>query len=291
MCGERLQTVDPFRRRRGNMQSHEIVGGGGARLHVVEAGNASGRPILFIHGFSQSWRAWSRQLDSGLAQRHRLVAMDLRGHGLSDRPREAYGESLLWADDVRAVIDALHLEQPVLSGWSYGPLVGLDYIRHYGDDDIGGLHFVGGVSKLGSAAAMSVLTPEFVALVPAFFAIDPDESARGLAALLGLCFARAPADSDLNLMLGISLGVPPHVRQAMLSRAIDNDDVMSRLRKPVLITHGDRDRVVKPLAAEQHKASLAEAQLHLMPGAGHACFWDDAAGFNRRLAEFCETLS
>jgi pimeloyl-ACP methyl ester carboxylesterase len=216
--------------------------------------------------------------------------MDLRGHGLSDKPRDAYADSKLWADDVRAVIEALHLEQPVLSGWSYGPLVSLDYVRHYGEENIGGLHFVGGATKLGSEAAMAVLTPEFVGLVPGFFATDPDESARSLAALLRLCFTRAPTDADLNLMLGISLGVPPHVRQAMLSRVIDNDDLLSRLHKPVLLTHGDRDRVVKPAAAEQHQARIARAQLHVMPGSGHAGFWEDAPSFNRGLEEFCETL-
>ena len=67
--------------------------------------------------------AWSRQLDSELARDHRLVAMDLRGHGLSEKPRDAYGDSRLWADDVRAVIDALNLDRPVLCGWSHGPLV------------------------------------------------------------------------------------------------------------------------------------------------------------------------
>jgi pimeloyl-ACP methyl ester carboxylesterase len=273
------------------MKSHDIAGGGGTRLHVVETGNPAGRPILFIHGFSQSWRAWSRQLGSGLTERHRLVAMDLRGHGLSDRPRDAYADSKLWADDVEAVIDALQLEQPVLSGWSYGSLVSLDYVRHHGEEAIGGLHFVGGVTKLGSEAAMSVLTSDFIALVPGFFTTDPDDSARALTALLRLCFTRAPTDADLNLMLGISLGVPPHVRQAMLSRVIDNDDRLTRLGKPVLITHGDRDQVVKPAAAEQHKARIPRGQLHVMPGAGHACFWEDAPSFNHRLEEFCETLS
>ena len=49
------------------MKNHKIKGGGGTRLHVVETGNARGRPILFIHGFSQCWLAWSRQMDSDLA--------------------------------------------------------------------------------------------------------------------------------------------------------------------------------------------------------------------------------
>ena len=42
------------------MMHHTITGGGGLQLHVVETGNPSGRPILFIHGISQCWLAWSR---------------------------------------------------------------------------------------------------------------------------------------------------------------------------------------------------------------------------------------
>ena len=51
------------------MQSHRIAGGGGTQLHLVETGNSKGRPILFIHGFSQCWLAWSRQLSSDLGAR------------------------------------------------------------------------------------------------------------------------------------------------------------------------------------------------------------------------------
>ena len=46
-------------------------------------------------------------MNSDLADIFRLVAMDLRGHGLSDKPREGYGDSKLWADDVHAAIQAL----------------------------------------------------------------------------------------------------------------------------------------------------------------------------------------
>ena len=65
------------------MKSHTIRGGGGVPLHIVETGDRSRRSILFLHGFSQNSLSWSRQLDSDLAQTHRLVAMDLRGHGRS----------------------------------------------------------------------------------------------------------------------------------------------------------------------------------------------------------------
>src|SRR5262245_34258338 len=148
------------------MKSQSITGGGGTQLHIVETGNTKGRPILFIHGFSQCSLCWTRQMSSDLANDYRLVAIDIRGHGLSGKPRDGYTDSRLWADDVNAAISALYLDHPILCGWSYGPLLILDYIRHYGEDDIGGVHFVGGVSKLGSEEAISVLTPEFLNLVP-----------------------------------------------------------------------------------------------------------------------------
>ena len=270
------------------MKTHKVAGGGGVQLHVIEAGNPGGRPILFIHGISQSSLAWSRQLDSELARDRRLVAMDLRGHGLSDKPRDAYGDSRLWADDVRGVIDALDLDRPVLSGWSYGTLVILDYIRHYGEDRIGGIHFVGGITKLGSEAAMSVISPEFLGLVPGFFATNAEESVRSLESLLRLCFAEQLSPSDLYLMLGYNVSVPPHVRQALFSRTLDNDDLLPRIRKPALITHGAKDANLKPEIVDQHKAGLPHAQVHIMPKAGHTPFWQASSAFNQRLRAFVE---
>jgi non-heme chloroperoxidase len=205
------------------MQSHLISGGGGTQLHLVETGSSNGRPIVFIHGFSQSWRVWSRQLASDLAVSHRLVALDLRGHGLSGKPADGYGDSRLWADDLHAVIRVLGLDHPILCGWSYGPLAILDYLRHYGTDEISGINFVGGVTRLGGEEALSVLTPEFLSLIPDFFSADVEESVRGLGALLRLCFAKELSDDDYYLMLGCSVGVPPYVRRALFARSFDND--------------------------------------------------------------------
>ncbi len=272
------------------MKTHKVRGGGGVQLHVVETGNPEGRPVLFIHGVSQSWLTWTRQLNSELADNHRLVAIDMRGHGASEKPRDAYGDSKLWADDVNAVIKELKLDHPVLSGWSYGPLVALDYIRHYGDDQIGGIQFVGGVSKLGSQEAVAVLTPEFLALVPQFLSEDGKTCARGLEGLLRLCFAREPSAKELAAMLEYNTCVPAYVRQGMFSRAFDNDDLMPKIRKPVLITHGARDAVVKPAVVEQHKVAMPHAQVQVMSNLGHGPFWDDAAAFNQGLHAFCESL-
>jgi pimeloyl-ACP methyl ester carboxylesterase len=76
----------------------------------------------------------------------------------------------------------------------------------------------------------------------------------------------------------------------MFSRSFDNDDLLPKIRKPVLITHGADDAIVKPAAVDQHKAGMGHAQIQMMANAGHAPFWEDAASFNRRLQEFAESL-
>jgi len=270
------------------MKSSKVEGGGGIELHVVETGDPTCRPILFIHGYSQSGDSWSRQMNSDLADDHRLVAMDLRGHGLSDKPSEGYTDSKLWADDVDAVIQALELDRPILSGWSYGPLVILDYIRFYGQDDIAGINFVGGVTKLGSDEAMSVLTPEFLGLIPGFFSTDSEQSKNSLRSLLQICFANEPSPEELDEMLERSVSVPAYVRQGLFSRAFDNDDLLSEIRIPVLITHGANDKVVKPIAAGQHKTAMPHAQIQIVENAGHGVFWDAPDAFHQGLRTFCK---
>jgi non-heme chloroperoxidase len=273
------------------MRAYTVAGGGGCRLHVEEAGNPEGRPILFIHGFSQSGLSWSRQLRSDLADDFRLVAFDNRGHGRSDKPRDAYGDSTLWADDIRAIIAALELDRPILSGWSYGGLIVCDYVRVHGEERIGGINLVGAISMLGTERALSVITPEFLALVPGFFSDDVMESIGALEAFLRMAFVEVPTPADLYAMLGFNAIVPPHVRQALFSRSLENDDLLPRLRTPVLITHGQDDAIVRPAAAEQHATAIPHARLSLYPRVGHAPFWEDPARFNRELRELAASLS
>src|SRR6266446_6477376 len=106
----------------------------GLSISAQEWGNPSGAEILFIHGFSQSYLSWMRQVDSDLAKEFRLVTYDLRGHGNSDKPLDParYRDSRAWGDEVQAVIDAAGFKHPVLVGWSYAGRVISDYIATHG---------------------------------------------------------------------------------------------------------------------------------------------------------------
>ena len=273
-----------------DMHDHFVTGGGGCRIRVIDTGNPRGQPILFIHGFSQNALTWRAQLRSDLRRRYRLLAMDLRGHGASAKPTSGYDNSQLWADDIDAIIRELSLDQPVLCGWSYGPIVMLDYVRHYGEARIGGLHFVDGLTKLGSPEALAVLTPELLALVPGFFSTDADASVQALRGLLGLCFVRQPSAAELYTMLGFNVSVPVFVRQALFARTIDNDDLLPTIRKPMLITHGALDAVVKLDVVDKIRQLVPHALVDIMPNAGHAPFHDEVSAFDRRLSAFADAV-
>jgi len=274
------------------MKNHKIIGGGGVELNVIETGNPEGRPILFIPGFSQSHFAWKHQLNSDLANDHRLIALDLRGHGASGKPAslDAYTDSKLWADDVNAVIQTLKLESPILSGWSYGPLIILDYIRYYGEEHIGGINFVGGISDLGTEEATALLTPNILSLVPGFFSTNVEESVRDLGSLIRLFLAREPTEAEFYFMLGYNVSVPPHVRQALFSRTLENDDLLTKLKTPLLISHSVDDKIVHFEAATRIASLVQHAQIHQTANLGHAVFWEDPEGFNTRLREFAASL-
>jgi pimeloyl-ACP methyl ester carboxylesterase len=100
---------------------HRHVRARGLRFHVAEAGEGDD-VVLCLHGWPQHWYEW-RFLMPALADRHRVLAMDLRGFGWSDAPEDGYEKENL-ADDVLAVLDALGIERVKLVGHDWGGWIG-----------------------------------------------------------------------------------------------------------------------------------------------------------------------
>jgi pimeloyl-ACP methyl ester carboxylesterase len=106
--------------------------GGGARLAFDDLG--SGRPVVLIHGVSMSRRFFERNVP-GLAERFRVVNVDLRGHGESP-PHEGGHTVAQYARDLHALIAQLGLDGVVLVGWSMGTKVAWELIRQFGTDGL-----------------------------------------------------------------------------------------------------------------------------------------------------------
>lgn len=272
------------------IRSHRITGGAGTTLYVAETGNEDGRPVLFIHGLSQSALAWRRQLNSHLGNDLRVVAMDLRGHGQSERTPDGYDDQSRWADDVHAVISTLSLERPILCGWSYGGVVIGDYLRQYGEQAIGGICLVAAVSQLGESV-LPFLGAKFIRTFPGLFSDEVEASAAAIQAFVGISSSSEPTFDDFCLTLGYVGYVPPYVRQALLSRTVNHDGVFERLALPVLITHGLDDEIVLPTMSEHLANLIPHAKTSYYEGIGHSSFLEDPGRFNSELLAFSSGLS
>lgn len=90
----------------------------GVRLGFRQAGDPAGAPVLLLHGSGSNARTWDRFAARLTADGRRAIAVDLRGHGSSDRPGQ-YALAAL-RDDVLALIEKLSLRGVVLVGHSVG---------------------------------------------------------------------------------------------------------------------------------------------------------------------------
>ena len=270
------------------MKKHSITGGGGLKLNVLEGGRANAPAILFLHGFSQAAQSWRHQFESDLAPRYRLLAMDLRGHGASEKPDDAshYTSSKLWADDVNAVIQTLGARSTLLVGWSYSGLLICDFLRYYGSTDLAGAVFCGAVTKVGSDQAGAMLGGKLTQHLPAVFSKEAAAASHTMGQFVRDCHAQPMSDSAYYEALGYSLTATPAVRLGLFSRAVDNDDMLAALTVPTLALHGTKDEIILPTASQHIVSKVRGAQLSMIEDTAHCPFAESPAAFNAQVAGF-----
>jgi pimeloyl-ACP methyl ester carboxylesterase len=96
----------------------------GVALHVVLAGSASGKPLVFLHGFPEFWFAWRHQIDHFVSSGYRVIIPDQRGYNLSEKPPgiASYSVDVL-AKDVVGVLDAVTDSKAFIVGHDWGAIV------------------------------------------------------------------------------------------------------------------------------------------------------------------------
>jgi pimeloyl-ACP methyl ester carboxylesterase len=263
----------------------------GVRLAVYECGNPAGRELLLIHGFAQSHLCFAPQLESDLARDCRIVTLDLRGHGASDKPldADAYQSPTVWAKDIAAVIAAKRLHRPVLAGWSMGGRIIRQYLMNFGDGGLAGINFV----------SSSVIEDPRVR-GPAGGRPRPPASApigvqlEAAIAFLDGCYAIKPSEADFRMAVGYNMLLPFQAREAIggwTTSPADTLPALAKVRVPTLVTHGRLDAIVLPLAAELTAQAIPGARLSWFDDCGHAPFQENAARFNSELATFVATTA
>ncbi len=268
----------------------------GVVLSVADVGPRDAPAVLFLHGIGQSLTSWRRQFESPLAQRLRLVAMDLRGHGDSGKPSapEAYRRACQWADDVRAVREALGLQRPVLVAWSFGGLVAMNYVRCEGAQSLGGLALL--ATAGGRLVASTPAGPNAAGSASRdMTAPDLRLNLAGARTFARLMTATPPDAAWEDETVAALLKLPAYVRRAMGSeqvgptgeRITTNEDLAARLTLPLLVVTGAKDALSDGTAlAASYRARFPDAQVLTYAGSGHSPFAEAADRFNADLESF-----
>lgn len=256
-------------------------------LHVEEVGGA-GAPLLFIHGWGMHGGMWGGVLER-LAQQHRVLAVDLPGHGFSGKG-EAGGSPFTLDGVVAALAERFAGEAPLaVCGWSLGGQVALHWAARH-PDQISRLVLVSStpcfVQQDGWECAMAPATLE------AFAAALQQNYLQTLRRFLSLQLRGSEQERELLAVLRTGLlarGEPDLAAlQAGLGILRDSDQraALPAVRQPTLVLAGVRDTLTSLPASEYLAGRMPQARLAAIEGAAHAPFLSHPDAFVACLLDF-----
>jgi len=250
----------------------------GVALEYVERGDVSGLPVVFLHGYTDSWRSFEELLPH-LPASIRAIAVSQRGHGGSDRPEDGYTFAQL-ARDVRDVLDTLGLPKAVIVGHSMGGTVAERFALDFPDRTLGLvlLNTFASLRDNGAAAELATAVRGMTDGVPADFVRAFQQST----------VARPTPSGVIDRSVAESLRVPPRVWRALVEEFVRTNVVgeLSRIDVPALVVWGNREQYVTRADAELTQKSIPGATLLVYEGAGHAPHWEAPAEVAADLVVF-----
>lgn len=256
------------------------------KIYVEDVNQCGRKTILFIHGWPANHKLFEYQFDVLPAMGYRCIGIDIRGFGKSDKPWGDYSYNRL-ADDVRAVVDTLSLQNFTLAGHSVGGAIAVRYMaRHKGY----------GVSKLalfGAAAPSITQRPDFPyglsqqevnKLIEETYT-DRPKMLEGFGDLFFFQHVTRPF-SDWFFQLGLQAAgwSTAAVLGSLRDEVLFTD--LAKIHVPTLILHGVHDKVCRfPLAIAQNKG-IRNSILVPFENSGHGLMWEERDKFNKQLIQF-----
>ncbi len=283
----------------------EFVEAGGIKTHFVQKGTC-GPAIVLIHGFGSNTTTWRETLD-GLGDRFRVYALDLKGFGLTEKPKDGQYNAPAYTRHLLAFLDAMKLQRPILVGNSMGGAVALRLALQH-PDRVSGLVLVdaalprlNGWDRPGVQAAL---------LEGDDRRAKADDNAwlfRGLKVsplLLRAAFSRRMVERGLRTSFHDESLVTPEMIDtyyrcfqtegamealaAMLDPPPDREDLppMDSLNIPVLVVWGRHDRVIPLSVADVFTDEIPGARKVIFEQSGHLPQEEEPDAFHALIAEF-----
>lgn len=249
----------------------------GVTLHYAEVGDGKGEPVIFLHGYADSWFSFERVLQA-LPSRRRAYALDLRGHGNSDKPGGGYALDD-FAGDVVAFMDARKIGRATIAGHSMGASIA-QALAARRPERVEGLFLISAAPCAAASQAVRELKSHVDGLN------DPVE--RAFIADFQATDAPVPKEF-METVVTESMKVPARVWKAALEGLIQEDlgPDLPHIEARTFIAWGKRDGVFSLSDQEALLSGISDSVLKEYE-TGHALHWEKPEEAAADLESFLE---
>ncbi len=254
--------------------------------------HGSGRPVVLIHGYPLSGRAWDRQLPVLLEHRYRVITYDRRGFGKSSQPTTGYDYDT-FANDLRILLETLDLREVTLVGHSMGTGEVTRYLGRFGSARVARGVLVSPIPPF------LLETPDNLEGVPAslfegFMQTARQDTPAWMKGFLDTFYnieqLRGTLVSDQAYQASWNLAVTASATAAVACIPTWETDFradLPRIDVPMLVIQGDDDQVLPFSKTGARLASLiSDVQTVVIAGGPHAIAWTHAEQVNNALLQF-----
>lgn len=254
--------------------------------------HGSGQPVVLIHGYPLSGASWEKQVPALLDAGYRVITYDRRGFGKSSQPTEGYNYDT-FAADLQKLITHLNLEQFALVGFSMGGGEIARYFGKYGSDGVSKAVIIGGVPPFllktydnpeGVDASVFEGIKKAVARDRYAFFSEFFKNFFNTDVLLWKRVSEEVIRASWNLAAGASATAS---LACVTTWYEDFRQDLQRVDVPMLVIHGDSDRIVPLASAGQRTAKMVKgARLSVIKGGPHCITWTHAEEVTAELVGF-----
>lgn len=254
----------------------------GVKLHYISPNFEEKKDLtlLFIPGVMMPAWIWDNQLKY-FSKNYRVIAMDPRSQGDSDKPTEGH-YSFSIANDIKALVDELNIGPFVLIGWSLGVPEVVNYAALLANDNLKGLVLIDGMVGIDSSLPFYQTTVDF------WTQIQYDRNASTLA-FINKMFKNPQPEALIQKLYQSSLKTPTNTVMTFMLNYILQDfrPLLPKIQVPTLIFTIDNYRIDYMRMLQQ---KIPNAELEIVDNAAHALFIDQPDAFNERLSKFILNL-
>jgi pimeloyl-ACP methyl ester carboxylesterase len=241
-------------------------------LAYIDMGDPNGPPVVLIHGYTDNARDWV-PLIPYLSKRYRLIVVDIRGHGRSDKPECCYAR-IDFAYDIKLLLDTLHIPKADVVGHSLGSMITQVLAEQWPQR----VRKVVLISSTGGPPPGSMpKAPKFdyaVEIRKLREPIDPDSPF-----MVAWWDSPKPVNPDfIRRQRRDAANIPLAVWLAVLDQGATVADLqrdLPKLTAPALLLWGSDDPIMEEEGRQSLRAALPSAKVEVFKGLGHNPFWED----------------